>query len=57
MQNKEDWRIKQLLESEQMHASVHDKQNLRDTAKNNILSYQERARTQYNKKRKEPTVY
>ncbi|KFM78384.1 hypothetical protein X975_13790, partial [Stegodyphus mimosarum] len=52
MKNKEDIKIKKILEEEHYQSTLQEKERLRDEAKNNILKLQDENRRQYNKRRK-----
>ncbi len=57
MRNREDIKIKQLIEEEHISQMNQDRNNMREEAKNNILKIQEENRKQFNKKRKKPTIF
>ncbi|XP_023223855.1 uncharacterized protein LOC111625056 [Centruroides sculpturatus] len=57
MKNKEDLRIKEILEEEFLNCTMQDRDKIREDAKQNILKLQEENRKSYNKKRKPAPKY
>ena len=57
MRNKEDLKIKELLEEEYINSRNQERNEMRDEAKKNIMKMQEENRKYYDRKRKKPQVF
>lgn len=57
MKNKEDMKVKEMLEEEYINKINQDRDNMREEAKNNILKIQQENRQQFDRKRKKPRLY
>ncbi|GBM33934.1 hypothetical protein AVEN_79829-1 [Araneus ventricosus] len=57
MKNKEDVKVNEVLREEYLNHLMQERDEMRNDAKQNILKIQEENKRQYNKERKNPTLY